>query len=244
MFEVIDDDDPDALPSVSVDESDKVKDDSKKKKSARKKDQSDEDLDPDEDDDDDGDEDDGKTVVATIVTKDNDDTVPYDWMFKGYIAFALWGHIPIPGGEKYKSLLMSSIDGEEKVKGGTRKELRNMRQARAAIDRALDKRGDKKDGDKKDDAGAIDKQLADLLMKGRLETQKQKLYQSKVDQFQYEIDFINTKMRNVKDELDMLDSDDADEKKELKKQWKKCKDEREDIFQKLTELTQAENTRR
>lgn len=244
IVEVIDEDDPDALPSVSVDESDKVKDDSNKKKSARKKDESDEDFDPDEDDDDDGDEDDGESVAATIVTKDNDDTVPYDWIFKGYIAFALWGHIHIPGGEKYKSLLMSSIDGEEKVKGGTRKELRNMKTARAAIDRLLEKRGDKKDGDKKDDAGAIDKQLADLLMKGRLETQKQKMFQSKVDQFQYQIDFINTKMRNIKDELDMLDSDDAEGKKELKKQWKKCKDEREAIFQKLTELTQAENSRR
>ena len=83
-------------------------------------------------------------MVATVVSKDNEDAVPYDWMFKGYIAFALWGHIPIPGGEKYKSLLMSSIGGDENMEGGSRKELRTMKTARAAIDRALDKRGGKK----------------------------------------------------------------------------------------------------
>ena len=90
----------------------------------------------------------------------------------------------------------------------------------------------------------MDRQLADLLTKGRLETQRQKLFQSKVDQLQYQIDFIERKMENIKDEIAMLDSDDVEEKKDLKSQWKRCKDEKKSIFDKWTEVTQAENTRR
>ena len=56
-----------------------------------------------------------------VDANDDDYVVPYGWMFKGYIAFALWGHIPIPGGEKYKSSLMCAIEGDKSnVKDGTR----------------------------------------------------------------------------------------------------------------------------
>ena len=60
---------------------------------------------------------DGASKIADGISKDDenadptyididDDEVPDDWYFKGFLVFALWGFIPAPGGEKYKSILM------------------------------------------------------------------------------------------------------------------------------------------
>ena len=214
----VNDEDPDAIPTVSMDDNDDVKDDGRRKGKGAKGKVSDEDYDPNKDGDDDRADGLNKVVEVVVVAEENGNDVPYEWMFKGYIAFALWGYIPIPGGDKYKSLVMCSVDGDESnIEGGTRKALRKKSIERASIDRALDKRGEKKS-----EHNAVDKQLADLLTKGRFETQRQKLYQTKVDQLQYQIDFQDRKMDDIKDEMAMLDADDVDDKKELKKQWKAC----------------------
>ena len=39
---------------------------------------------------------------------------------------------------------------------------------------------------------------------------------------QYQIDFQDRKIDDIKDEMTILDADDVDDKKELKKQWKAC----------------------
>ena len=44
----------------------------------------------------------------------DDDEAPDDWYFKGYLAFVLWGFIPAPGGEKYKSILMQGLGNDHK----------------------------------------------------------------------------------------------------------------------------------
>ena len=67
---------------------------------------------------------------------------------------------------------MCAVEGDEKnMKGGTRKELRKAKKERADIDRVLCKRGETKGEEQ-----SIDLQLADILRKGRLQTQKQKAY--------------------------------------------------------------------
>ena len=206
VYEVFDEDDPDAMPQISIDGTNQEEDEGQKTDDSRNENEVEEDYLPEEDEDDD--EEGSKAVEAVVINEDQDEVVPYDWSFKGFIVFALWGFIPIPGGEKYKSLLMSSIGGDEKVEGGTRKELRKMKTERSAIDRMLDKRGDRRN-----ESSDIDNQLADLLSKGRLEMQRQKLFQFKVDQLEYQINFVERKMENIKDEIAMLDSDDVDEKK-------------------------------
>ena len=130
--EVDDDNDPDEMPSISLEDAEEEAE---------------------------------ETDADTTV--DENEEVPYDWMFKGFIAFALWGHIPIPGGEKYKSGVICAVAGETKnVAGCTRKDSRKRKIENTNIDRVLDRRG------VKDVSDGIDKQLAELLFKGRLETQR------------------------------------------------------------------------
>ena len=67
------------------------------------------------------------------------------------------------------------MTGETKnVAGCTRKDSRKRKIENTDIDRVLDRRG------VKDVSDGIDKQLAELLFKGRLETQRQKTFQGKV----------------------------------------------------------------
>ena len=74
-----------------------------------------------------------------------------------------------------------------------------------------------KHGETKDDLNVINNMLTQLLHNRKLETQRQKAYQSQVDQLEYQINFEDRKMGDIKDEMAMLDSDDVDEKLVLKK---------------------------
>ena len=130
VYEENDEDDPDEMPTVSVIE-----------------DENEEDVavgggcNDDEESLDEGSVDSGK-IVEAILVGDEDYDVPYNWMFKGYIAFALWGYIPIPGGKKYKSLLMCALDGNDKeIEGGNRKDSRKRKIDNDSIDCLLDQRG-------------------------------------------------------------------------------------------------------
>ena len=116
------------------------------------------------------------------------DIVPHDWYFKGYLSFALWGFIPAPGGEVYKSLLMQDVMKGE-IKGGTRKEIRFLKKERSGADRILDKRGETA----AHDDSSTDKQLCELLIRGRFEAQAQKIYETKVQKLEYQIHFQSEK---------------------------------------------------
>ena len=144
----------------------------------------------------------------------NDDEAPDDWYFKGYLAFALWGYIPAPGGEKYKSILMGSIeDGRSKKKNGSHKEIRQNNKERSDADRKLDKRGEAKD-----EENISDKNLTNLMVNGRIEMQSQKIYESKVLKLQYQVIYHRDLMQEVKEEMAFLDSDDKKGKKALQDQ--------------------------
>ena len=183
VLEINDNDDPDSIQSVSVEddenENDVVENSNNDGNAKDGKENSEE-----------GDD----TVVEATVVPDDEYDVPYDWMFKGFLAFALWGYIPIPGGEKYKSLLMCAIDGDEKdIKDGSRKHCRKRKTERASVDHDLDKRGESKD-----ESHEVDNQLAGLLQKGRLEMQRQKAFQSRVYQLEYQINYEERKMTDDK----------------------------------------------
>ena len=188
--EVDDDNDPDEMPSISLEDAEEEAE---------------------------------ETDADTTV--DENEEVPYDWMFKGFIAFALWGHIPIPGGEKYKSGVICAVAGEtKKFAGCTRKDSMKRKIENTNIDRVPNRRG------VKDVSDGIDKQLAKLLFRGRLETQRQKTFQGKVDQLEYQINYEERKMLDIKDEMGMLDKHNVEELNQLKKQWRDCKDEKKRLM--------------
>ena len=59
----------------------------------------------------------GGSDIVYVSVKDyvNEDKMPTDYYFKGYITFTLWGYIPPPGGEKYKIYLIAAVN-DKKVK--------------------------------------------------------------------------------------------------------------------------------
>ena len=167
------------------------------------------------------------------------DAVPHDWYFKGYLAFALWGFIPAPGGEAYKSLLMQGVMKGE-TKGGTRKEICLLKKERSDADRLLDKRGETA----ANVDSSTDKQLSDLLLRGRFEAQAQKIYETKVQKLEYQMHFQSEKMKDYKEEIGFLDPSEKEERKELRDKWKQCSKEKDKLYLEWKQLTETESLRR
>ena len=72
---------------------------------------------------------------------------------------------------------------------------------------------------------------------------RDKIYQTKVDQLQYQIDFQDRKMDDIKDEMAMLNGNDVDDKKGIKETMEGLH-EWEKKFNRWEELTSAETARR
>ena len=190
--------------------------------------------------------------TESIATKESDkdkeessfcesvkDSVPHDWYFKGYLAFALWGFIPAPGGEAYKSLLMQGVMKGE-TKGGTRREICLLKKERSDTDRLLDRRGETA----AHVDSSTDKQLSDLLLRGRCEAQAQKTYETKVQNLEYQMHFQSEKMKDYKEEIGFLDPSEKEERKELRDKWKQCSKEKDRLYLEWQQLTETESVRR
>ena len=164
------------------------------------------------------------------------DSVPHDWYFKGYLAFALWGFIPAPGGEEYKSLLMQGVM-KGKTKGGTRKEIRLLKKERSDTDRLLDRRGETA----AHVDSSIDKHLSALLLRGRCEAQAQKTYKTKVQKLEYQMNFQSEKMKDYKEEIGFLDPSEKEERNKLREKWKQCSKEKDRLYVEWQQLTKTES---
>ena len=241
-MEVVDDsdDDPDEIPStVSGDEDGADLEDTDKDKEANAKNKDQKDNTEGGSKIDDGTSKDDVEADPNYVEID-DDEAPDDWYFKGYLAFALWGFIPAPGGEKYKSILMGSVDDfHSKRKHGSRKEIRQNNKDRSDADRKLDKRGETKD-----EENISDKNLTNLMVNGRMEMQSQKIYESKVSKLQYQVIYHKDLMQEVKEEMAFLDSDDKKGKKALQDQWRALSKKKDSYYQEWLVVTEEERTRR
>ena len=142
IVEVGDEDDPDKMLSVAIEcnEEDKESKDDGDDKSEKNND-------------------DTMIDIDCTPSDDKDEEVSHDWMLKGFVSLALWGHIPIPSGKKHKSLLISAVDGStDNIQRGTRKEARKRKIKRQYRQRVRNVR--------------CQRQIKQLSSKGRLETQK------------------------------------------------------------------------
>ena len=111
----------------------------------------------------------------------------------------------------------------------------------------LDNRG--MNQSQKDENNKI-KEITEIMMKGRKEMAKQRLYKCRIDKIEFEMRNYSSRINEIVDELKELredgDSDDEtkDEVKQLKSELKSVRRSRKDVFQNLTVVTQAEEAMR
>ena len=185
---------------------------------------------------------------VTIDDEDKDDAVSCEVgnsgndYFKGYFAFALWGYIPPTGGEQYKTTFIETVikdDSTVKVKEeGGRKARRENKLVEKMNERGVDKQNQN-----------ICK-LTEMMMKGRKEMQKQRLFKCRIENIEFEIRYYGTRIKEIRDEMKELmedagsDSENVESMKELKHELKIARAGKKDAFQNWKVVTEAEEARR
>ena len=174
-------------------------------------------------------------------TKTDGQTQKDDY-FKGYFAFALWGYIPPTGGEQYKTTFIETVikdDSTVKVKEeGGRKARRENKLVEKMNERGVDKQNEN-----------ICK-LTEMMMKGRKEMQKQRLFKCRIEKIEFEMRYYGTRIKEIRDEMKELmedadsDSENVKSMKELKHELKLARAAKKDAFQNWKVVTEAEEARR
>ena len=166
-----------------------------------------------------------------------------DDYFKGYFAFALWGYIPPDGGEKYKSSFIDTVvkpDIKVKAERGAKKEDKIEEKSYM---QELDKRGVNKE------TAQLNK-LADLMVKGRVEMRKQRLYQCRIDRIEFQMRYYSTRIKEINDELRELrqeaknGDDNIEYQAELKEELKKVRKSKKEAFSNWSIVSETEEGRR
>ena len=100
--------------------------------------------------------------------------------------FALWGYIPPDGGDKNKSSLIGAIvdTGVKIKKENGRKVNRDMKNNEKQYIKDLDNCGDNKSNKKENDKWGG---LGIILIKGRREISKQRLFKCRIDKIEFEM---------------------------------------------------------
>ena len=139
---------------------------------------------------------------ASTGTKSTDgtDELPPGEYFKGFLAFALWGYIPPKGGERYKSILIKTVvdkvpkvekvDGRAAVKKEQKKEKLHIKE--------LEKRG--MNSYQAEEASRFES-LKDIMVKGRKEMSKQRLYKCRINKIEFQLRFAAARIKEIKEEL-------------------------------------------
>lgn len=176
------------------------------------------------------------------TSQTNEKNVKDDY-FKGYFAFAQWGHIPPPGGEQYKTSFIEAIikdDVKVKLEGG-----HSLQRDNKLVEKMNERGIDAVSQNENEKISA----LTDIIIKGRKEMQKQRLFKCRIDKIEFEMRYYGTRIKEIRDEIKELaeDDDSNDENvesvKELKKELKLARAGRKDAFQNWKVATEAEEAR-
>ena len=141
----------------------------------------------------------GSSGDDNTTQKENPNSLS-DEFFRGYFAFELWGYIPLDGGDKYKSSLIGTIvDTDVKVKKeNSRSEIRGMKLNDKQYVKDLDRRGDSRlNKEANDNLG----ELGSILIKGRKEMEKQRLFKCRIYKIEFEMRYQTSKIKEIQDEI-------------------------------------------
>ena len=185
------------------------------------------------------------TETSTVNAKE----IPPGEYFKGFIAFALWGYIPPSGGEQYKSTLIGTIVEKEtkgKKDNSRAAVMKELKEEKFYL-KELEKRGT--NSYKAEEESRFDA-LKDIMVKGREEMSKQRLYKCRINKIEFQLRFAAARIKEIKEELQEIkdDSDSDDDKKskihDLKQELKMTRESKKDSYQNWKVVTEAEEARR
>ena len=169
--------------------------------------------------------------------------------FKGFFAFALWGFIPPPGGDGYKSALISSVvDTETSIAKDMSRNSRKIAEVtQKAHERELEKRGTSSTSDVKELTD-----LVQMFKKGKKEMSKQRLFRVRIGRINDEMKMSTTRVNEIRVEIQDLKDDlenDGDEddikeqQRELKNELKLLRYDKKSLYSRWKVMTDAEEAR-
>ena len=159
------------------------------------------------------------------------------------------GFIPPDGGDYFKSTLMAAVvetDLKGKKENG-RNAVKKAEKEEKAYIKDLEVRGTAKFAE--EEAGRYTA-LASIMVKGRKEIQKQRLFKCRINKIEFELRFAASRINEIREELkelkeDAESDDDIDsETEELKKELKTTRQSKKDSYQNWQVVTEAEEARR
>ena len=177
------------------------------------------------------------------VPIDDDETndPPKDVYFKGYFSFLLWGYIPPPGYEDYKSLSMTTVE----KKGGKKRDKKTLGRASSrkkdAENKFIDGRFERRGTSRHD---GVEKKITDLMVKGRIEMQTQKTFAVKKEKLEFLLKYEVETISDLRADFRMCSSDDESEKVELKGKIKEHQKKRDELKEEWENITNEEQKRR
>ena len=92
--------------------------------------------------------------------------------------------------------------------------------------------------------------LTEMMMKGRKEMQKQRLFKCRIEKIEFEMRYYGTRIKEIRDEMKELmedadsDSENVESMKELKHELKLARASKKDALQNWIVVTEAEEARR
>ena len=199
----------------------------------------------------------GSDGAASVCSnsEEYDEEMPSDTYFKGFFAFALWGYIPPPGGETFKSSLMATVidkDVKAKKEDG-RAEVKKEKLKNELLTQSLEARGTPRVIEAE---GIRFKTITDIMVKGRQELNKQKLFKLSINKIEFELRYAGERIGEIKEEIKELkemmedgsDDDDIDntkdELKTLRIKLKKTRERKKQLFDEWKNTTSSETCRR
>ena len=178
------------------------------------------------------------TTEELLNEEDEDsDELPEETYFRGFFAFALWGFIPPPGFEDYKSVGMLQNLSIRESKKMNRLTCKKEEAERNELDAKLDRRGELKSDGK-------EKTITELLVVGRLENHLQQSYQVQSDNMKFRMAFLDGYMRELRDEFNMWDISEVEERKRIKTKLQQLRKEKGDCFEMWQIMSNREEERR
>ena len=174
----------------------------------------------------------------------NDDETndpPKDVYFKGYFSFLLWGYIPPPGYEEYKSLSMTTVEKKGERKRDKKTLGRAASRKKDAENKLIDGRFEMRGTSRYD---GVEKKITDLMVKGRIEMQTQKTFAVKKEKLEFLLKYEVDTISDLRADFWMCSSEDESEKLELKNKIKEHQKERDKLKKEWEIITDKEQKRR
>ena len=202
-----------------------------------------------------GNDEDTNDVASVCSNIDEDDEeIPSDTYFKGFFAFALWGYIPPAGGENYKSSLMATVvdKGLKRNPKDGRAAVRKEKKEDKDVTQVLEARGTPKAIEAE---GMRFKTITDIMVKGRQELNKQKLFKLSLNKIEFELRYAGERIGEIKEEIKELkemmedgveDDDESTQSnlKNLRTELKKTRERKKELFHCWKNTTSSEEERR